>query len=143
MPPRRILFVCYGNLCRSPMAEGFFNAWRGKDLPAAESAGVGALDGTPATPLAVLEMQRQGIDISGHRARNVASVDLDSYEEIIAVDREVALLLETIAPRHPFMRIWNIADPYGGSARGYRDAAENLHALVGEYLRVLTGEQAR
>jgi protein-tyrosine phosphatase len=135
MIPRKVLFVCYGNLCRSPMAAGFFNAQRAGFPVLAESAGVGAADGTPASTLAVLEMKRRKIDISGHRARNIAKLDLNAYEEIIALDREVASHLEAIAPRHPEMRVWNIADPYGGPARGYQDAAEILRTLVGEYLR--------
>jgi protein-tyrosine-phosphatase len=143
MPPRKILFLCYGNLCRSPMAAGFFNALRGGYPVVAESAGVGAVDGTPASLLAVLEMKRRGIDISGHRARNMASVDLQAYEEIIALDREVASLLEAFAPRHPGMRIWNIADPYGGPAGGYQSAAEELRNQVEVYLRGLTAAKDR
>ncbi|HEY5119094.1 MAG TPA: low molecular weight phosphatase family protein [Anaerolineales bacterium] len=138
MKERKILFLCYGNLCRSPMAAGFFNALRGGNPVAAESAGVGAVEGTSAALLAQLEMKRRGIDISGHHARNIASVDLEAYEEIIALDREVASLLEKVAPMHPRMRVWNITDPYGGSAGGYRDAAEIVKTYVEDYLRSLT-----
>jgi protein-tyrosine phosphatase len=116
------------------MAAGFFNAKRGEFPVAAESAGMGAEDGNPASMLAVLEMKRRGIDISGHRARNIASVDLSSYDEIVALDREVASLLEKAVPDHPKLRVWNIADPYGGPAGGYRNAAEILRILVEQYL---------
>ncbi len=138
MTPRNILFVCYGNLCRSPMAEGFFNALRNGYPGIAESAGVGAIDGTPTSTFAVLEMKRRGIDISSHRARNIASVNLESFGEIIALDREVASHLEAVAARHPKIKVWNIADPYGGAAQGYRDAAENLRIRIEEFVRVLT-----
>jgi protein-tyrosine-phosphatase len=122
------------------MAAGFFNALRGGNPFAAESAGVGAVDGTPAALLAQLEMKRRGIDISGHNARKITSVDLEAYEEIIALDREVASLLEKVAPMHPRMRVWNITDPYGGSARTYRDAAEILKTYVEDFLRSLTSD---
>ncbi len=122
------------------MAAGFFNALRGGNPVVAESAGMGAVEGTPATSLAQLEMARRGIDISGHRARNIASVDLDSYEEIVALDREVAFLLEQAAPRHPKLRVWNIADPYGGPAGGYRDAAEIVKTYVEGYLLSVPGD---
>jgi protein-tyrosine phosphatase len=140
MKERKILFLCYGNLCRSPMAAGFFNALRGGHPLAAESAGVGAVEGTPAALLAQLEMKRRGIDISGHHARNIASVDLEAYEEIIALDREVASLLEKVAPMHPRMRVWNITDPYGGSAGTYRDAAEILKTYVEDYILSLASD---
>jgi protein-tyrosine phosphatase len=117
------------------MAAGFFNAGRGELSLTAESAGMGAEDGNPPSMLAVLEMKRRGIDISGHRARNIASVDLSSYDEIVALDREVASLLERAVPDHPKMRVWNIADPYGGPAGGYRNAAEILRIYIDQYLK--------
>jgi protein-tyrosine-phosphatase len=125
------------------MAVGFFNALRDGYPILAESAGVGAVDGSPASLLAVLEMKRREIDISAHRARNIASVELEAYEEIIALDREVASILETVAPQHPSMRVWNIADPYGGPAGGYQSAAEILRIKVQDYLRGLTVDQPR
>lgn len=140
MKSRKVLFLCYGNLCRSPMAAGLFNAQPGKVPVTAESAGMGAIDGNPASLLAVLEMGRRGIDISGHRARNIASVNPGDYEEIIAMDREVAAMLEKAAPHHPKMRVWNIADPYGGPAGGYKDAADILKMYVDDYLRALAGD---
>jgi protein-tyrosine phosphatase len=83
---RKVLFVCFGNLCRSPMAEGFFNFLSKQAGIAAESAGVGAVDGTPPSLLAVLEMKRRGIDIARHRARNVSSVAVSDYVVVVAGD---------------------------------------------------------
>jgi protein-tyrosine-phosphatase len=125
------------------MAAGFFNAMRGEIPVVAESAGMGAEDGKPAALLAVLEMKRRGIDLSGHRSRNIASVDCSAYDEIIALDREVASLLEAVVPSHPKLRIWNIADPYGGSAGDYRNAAEILRVQVEQYLAGWKGKTVR
>jgi len=132
---RKILFVCFGNLCRSPMAEGFFNASTTPAAVVAESAGVGAADGKPPSPPAVLEMKRRGIDISGHRARNIASVDIAGYEMVVALDREVAALFQTAFPEYAAVRLWIIPDPYGGSAEEYRKAADLISAQVEELLR--------
>lgn len=135
MTPRKILFVCFGNLCRSPMAAGFFNAAvRGNSI-AAESAGVGAMGGASPSLLAVLEMKRRGIDIKPHRARNITSIDPTSFETVIALDREVAALFLTAFPDYRDLRIWEIPDPYGGSAGQYRQAADRILANVEELLR--------
>jgi protein-tyrosine-phosphatase len=61
-------------------------------------------------------------------------VNLESFGEIIALDREVASHLAAIAPQDSKIRVWNIADPYGGPARGYQTAAEILRTQVEEYL---------
>jgi protein-tyrosine-phosphatase len=135
---RTVLFVCYGNLCRSPMAEGFFNALRRGKTMEAESAGVGAVDGSAASLLAVLEMKRRGIDISGHRARGLAAVHPAKSERVIALDREVAALFSAAFPDFKDLRIWNIPDPYGGSAGGYREAAELIRAQVEELIKELS-----
>jgi protein-tyrosine phosphatase len=134
MEPRKLLFLCFGNLCRSPMAEGFFRALYRGDSFAAESAGMGAIEGTPPSLLAVLEMKRRGIDISRHRARNIISVYLPSYETVIAMDREVADLFTVGFWDFPDLRVWEIQDPYGGSAGEYRQAAEIIRAHVEEFI---------
>jgi len=135
MGARKVLFVCYGNLCRSPMAAGFFNALLPGASIVAESAGMAAMDGTPPSLLAVLEMKRRGIDISRHRARNISSVDLPDFETVIALDREVATLFWTAFPDNRDLRIWNIPDPYGGSAGGYQQAADLIRVQVEELIR--------
>lgn len=137
MAGRRVLFVCYGNLCRSPMAEGFFNALRRSNAVSAESAGVAAVAGSAASLLAVLEMKRRGIDISGHRARSVSAVDPAAYDRIVALDREVAALLSVAVPAPPELRVWNVPDPYGGPAGGYRQAADLIRTQVEELLAEL------
>ncbi len=117
------------------MAEGFFNALRKDDSVTAESAGVGAVDGTPPSLPAVLEMKRRGIDISGHRARNISSVTISDYDIVIALDREVAARFWAAQPEYPGLRIWDVRDPYGGSAGEYRQAADRICENVEELLR--------
>ncbi|MBN1440331.1 MAG: low molecular weight phosphatase family protein [Anaerolineales bacterium] len=137
MKPRKILFLCYGNLCRSPMAEGFFNALYPSRKLIAESAGVGAVDGNPASRLAVLEMKRRGIDIAAHRARNVASVRLSDFAAVIAMDWDVAGLFRADGSDVPDLVVWDIRDPYGGSAGDYREAAETIRRQVEDLIRGL------
>ena len=70
----RILFVCTGNTCRSPMAAGLFaKILQEKGMTGIEitSAGLGAVDGAPASAEAVEVMRRAGVDLSGHRSRRL------------------------------------------------------------------------
>jgi protein-tyrosine-phosphatase len=134
----KVLFVCFGNLCRSPMAEGFFNALNKNASVAAESAGVGAVDGTPPSLLAVLEMKRRGIDIARNRARNISSVVVSDYDMVVALDREVAALFWAAYPEYSGLRIWVIPDPYGGSAGEYREAADLISTQVEELIQTVS-----
>ena len=67
---KTILFICTGNVCRSPMAEGLFRqAVDGRGEFRIFSAGLGAVDGQPPTPHSVTAMRELGIDISAQRSR--------------------------------------------------------------------------
>ena len=73
---KTILFVCTGNVCRSPMAEGIFRqATRGRGDYRVMSAGLGACDGQPPSPYAVQAVKELGIDISGLRSRMLTRRD--------------------------------------------------------------------
>src|SRR5512136_1566111 len=80
------LFVCFGNICRSPMAVGIARKLLGSGA-CAESSGIAAGNGALATPEAVLAMKAvYGIDISGHRSRDFAGVDVSGFDFVIALD---------------------------------------------------------
>lgn len=139
----RIVFVCLGNRCRSPMAEGFVRDFA-KGLPV-EVGSVGLLDAGPVgAPREVLEiMEGWGVDLSSHRARALASVDLSGADLVIGFERthlaasvvdagvpheraftlaEIVRLLEAIEPpasTDPIER----ARLAVARAHGYRDVA--------------------
>ena len=81
----RVLFVCWGNICRSPMAEYIFKDMVKKEGIAdrfhIESAATSTEElGNPVYPPARDELRRHGIDCSGHRARQVRIDDYDKFD---------------------------------------------------------------
>src|SRR5262245_24014754 len=124
--PRRVLLVCSGNTCRSPMAEAMLRraleAAGLKDV-SVESAGTGAWEGAPASEGAYLVMLEREIDISGHRARPLTPEMVQQADLILTMGRlqlgkvrelgagARARLLGEYAGASP--ETAEIADPYG------------------------------
>lgn len=85
-----ILIVCTGNICRSPMAEGMLKTYlhsRLADRVQVSSAGTHALHGNQAQPHAMEVMRRRGIDISGHRARQLSGSLIKSSDLVLVMER--------------------------------------------------------
>ena len=96
-----ILFVCLGNICRSPLAEGAFRAEAerlGLDVEV-DSAGTGGWhQGEPPDSRAIAAARRAGVDISGQRARKVTRADFDRFDHIFALDADNLADLEALRP---------------------------------------------
>src|SRR3712207_4597481 len=96
-----VLFVCLGNICRSPLAEAAFRdeADRLGLAVTVDSAGTGDWHiGRPPDPRAAAVARRNGIDISGLRARQVAPDDFHRFDYIVALDVENLARLRTLQP---------------------------------------------
>jgi protein-tyrosine phosphatase len=134
--PFSILFVCTGNICRSPTAEGVFRALCAEqgvaDRVAIESAGtIDYQVGRPADPLAREAARRRGFDISAHRARQVSPFDVERFDLLLAMDesnRAGLLALCNSDQRHKVRMFLEFAegadrldvpDPYGGGEDGF------------------------
>jgi protein-tyrosine phosphatase len=144
-----ILFVCMGNICRSPLAEAAFRAEAdrlGLDV-AVDSAGTGGWHaGEPPDARAIAAARRGGVDIARQRARKVASADFDRFDHVVALDEEnladlaalkppasrarLSLLLDHVAGREGE----GVADPYyGGDAQfdaTWRDVTAGARGLA-------------
>jgi len=147
--PVSILFVCLGNICRSPLAEGAFRAEAaglGLDVEA-DSAGTGGWHrGEPPDRRAIEAAKRGGIDISGQRARKVTSADFDRFDHIVALDVDNFADLERLRPAGSRARLsllldhvpgregQGVADPYYGGDRDFdatwRDVTDAARALA-------------
>lgn len=143
-----ILFVCTGNLCRSPLAEGLFRAGAVR-LPGVwsiDSAGIHALDGQPPAPPAVAEAARHGVDIAALRARHFTPADFARFDCIVAMDRGHLDYLATLAPTTWSGRLglfvdrrgkpFEVPDPYGRTVWAYRRAGR----LIAQGIAVLLDE---
>lgn len=128
-----VLFVCLGNICRSPMAEGAFRAamaQRGLVL-LTDSAGTGGWHvGDAPDPRAIAEAAHHGVDISGLRARQIAATDFDRFTHIIAMDADNLATLHRIRPTGSRAALslmldyagnmgQPVADPYYGGPEGF------------------------
>lgn len=83
---KKLIFVCTGNTCRSPMAEGLMKQLLGPDSGwEVGSAGVCAGNGFPASPNSIAAMQEKGIDISGHRSRLLSPALIEEADLLVAM----------------------------------------------------------
>ena len=128
---KKVLFVCTGNTCRSPMAACLFNQWCEKNgLPyRAESAGLRARDGAAASDNAFFAMKERGLSLRAHVAQPVTAALLSSAAFVVCMSPEHA---QALRERFPHVEAPVIAfdppvrDPYGGDLAAYRDTANEL-----------------
>ena len=128
---KHILVLCIGNICRSPIAEALLK----QQFPDKQiwSAGLGALVGKPADPLSVEVAAAHGLDLSSHRAQQVASWMCQSAELILVMEQDHKAQLEKQFPlvRGKAFRLgepgqFDIADPY----RQPKDAFEAAYSAI-------------
>lgn len=141
-----ILFVCTGNTCRSPMAEGIFKKIVAdknlKDINVS-SAGLFAMTGDEACENAVKAAERFGCDISAHRARRITSYVLDETDRFVCMTREHAASLALYVPKEKITVLASgIPDPFGGSLETYMICANSIKTALIEQFEEIVAEVA-
>ncbi|MBC7114222.1 MAG: low molecular weight phosphatase family protein [Archaeoglobi archaeon] len=141
---RSILFVCVGNLCRSPMAEGIFRRMCEENGVRVRvySAGTNACN-LKVPEEAIRAAKIYGADISGHRPRQLTQEIASQYEAIIAMTRDVANRTEEIVDHEVIMTLgdfarigdWDIPDPWGKGFDEYVRCARMIHAALEKALQ--------
>ena len=152
---KSILFVCTGNICRSPTAEGVFKRFVAEagleGRIASDSAGThGYHVGEPPDPRTQHAASRRGYDLSVLRARQVSLSDFGEFDYLLAMDQGNLLVLQRLCPpQHAdrlrlFMEfgadpaVREVPDPYYGGAQGFErvlDMVEQASRGLLEHLR--------
>src|SRR5215472_5072423 len=151
---KTILFICTGNVCRSPMAEGIFrHAIQGRGNYRVISAGLGAMDGQPPSAHAVEAVKELGIDIAGQRSRMLTPDLVAQADYIFGMTHShtdtVMLLYPQAAEKTFLLREFDdtldpfekdISDPIGGSYEVYLNCRDQIEQGIASLLRFLDGE---
>ena len=137
-----VLFVCLGNICRSPLAEGILKSKTSPESVFVDSAGTAAYHlGNKPDQRSINVAAKYGLDISSQRARKVSVKDFDTFDRIFAMDQSnydhLLLLARTDLDISKIKLILNeahpnqnrsVPDPYDGESSGF----ENLYSMLDE-----------
>jgi protein-tyrosine phosphatase len=161
--PTRVLFVCLGNICRSPTAEGVMRALVTdagmEDRVQLESAGTGAWHvGSPPDRRASEAARARGVELQGH-ARQVRAEDFEDFDLLLAMDGENARELRRQAPgdegraKVRLLREFDpasagaadldVPDPYYGAAGGFDEVFQLVHAACAGLLEQIVRDLTR
>jgi glycine hydroxymethyltransferase len=149
---KNVLFICTGNICRSPMAEGLLRQMSAGRIEAA-SAGLGAGRGQQPSAHAVNVLKEEGIDISDIRSQPVSAHLLEKADYIFTMTRDhldmLLLLFPEMAAKARLLRFdeaakggrADVTDPIGGTRQTYESCKEDIKRAIPRVIEMITGEK--
>jgi glycine hydroxymethyltransferase len=150
---KNVLFICTGNICRSPMAEGLLRKMAG-DRVRASSAGLGAGNGQPPSAHAIEVCRKEGVDISDIRSQPVSAELLERADYIFTMTRDhldmLLLLFPEMAPKVRLLRFdeaakggrMDVTDPIGGTRDTYEYCKEDIKRALPHIIDLVTGKNS-
>ncbi len=133
---KKIMFICSGNTCRSPLAEGLFKKYlidnNITDIDVG-SAGVGAFPGDEVSINSILVAGSRGVDISSHRARNINPEHLLTTDLFCCMSDSHKQVLLRHCDESKIM-VLNVADPYGRPIEVYEECAKQIESKFSDIL---------
>jgi protein-tyrosine-phosphatase len=139
----RLVLLCTGNTCRSPLAAAAFREELGPDADRVEiiSAGTAAWDGQPASAGALEAAARTGLDVSAHRSRRATPELLRGVDLVLVMEREHARAAEALGADPVRTRVLSewpepgepelaVSDPFGGSLEAYEECLRRIRCHV-------------
>lgn len=148
----RVLFVCTGNICRSPLGAAALRARaleQGLELEADSAATHGFHVGEEADPRAIEAGRRRGYDLTAHRARQLVAADFSRCSLVLAMDRKNLQRLRELAPAGgggrialllkfaPEAGVDDVPDPYYGGVEAFERALDLIDSAVEGLVRRL------
>nr|VFJ88050.1 MAG: protein tyrosine phosphatase [Candidatus Kentron sp. H]VFJ90019.1 MAG: protein tyrosine phosphatase [Candidatus Kentron sp. H] len=163
MDTQKILFVCLGNICRSPAAEGIMNALvqqraSSGDKILCDSAGIGDwnITGDPPDPRMTRHARQRGYPLSGRARQFDPTGDFHEFDYIVTMDAKIDAHVRTLAPDaeqaskiHPMadfcrkIAVKEVPDPYYGGADGFEEVLNILEDACSGLLAHLAGSKKR
>ncbi len=129
---KKIIFVCTGNTCRSPMAEGYLKSKKRKNIEII-SRGLAA-DGSEVSENSRLAMSELGIDISAHVSRQLTFADIDETAVFICMSSSHADILEGLGIDKMKIFVLGIGDPFGADLETYKACRDEIIDGIDEFI---------